>query len=71
MRRPRDAVRDHAKGRVVAAFRSGSGNPVKIAVRYPPPPHGWLVRLLLPWGDWIMMRKQLQNLKRLAEASTI
>ena len=40
---------------------------VKIAVRYPPPPHGWFVRLLLPWGDWIMMRKQFQNLKRLAE----
>ena len=40
---------------------------IKIAVRYPPPPHGWLVRLLLPWGDLIMMRKQLLNLKRLAE----
>jgi hypothetical protein len=39
----------------------------KLLVRYPPRPHGWLVRLLLPWGDLVMMRKQLMNLKRLAE----
>jgi hypothetical protein len=29
------------------------------------------VRLLLPWADWIMMRKQLLTLKRYAEASSL
>jgi hypothetical protein len=40
---------------------------VKLSVRYP---RGWLGRVLrpaLPWGDLIMMRRQLQNFKRLAE----
>jgi hypothetical protein len=39
----------------------------KLALRYPPAPIGWLTRALLPWGDWIMMRRQMLNLKRLAE----
>ncbi len=39
----------------------------KLVVRYPSPPLGWLLRALLPWGDLIMMRKQLMNLKCLAE----
>ena len=40
---------------------------VKFVVRYPRWPHGWLMRLLLPWGDLVMMRRQLLNLKALAE----
>jgi hypothetical protein len=39
----------------------------KIAVQHPPAPIGWLTRIALPWGDWIMMRRQFLNLKRLAE----
>lgn len=41
---------------------------VKLVVRYSRTPSGRLLRRLLPWGDLIMMRRQLLNLKRLAEA---
>jgi len=39
----------------------------KLLVRYPPGVYGWLASLWLPWGDLVMMRKQLLNLKALAE----
>ncbi len=39
----------------------------KILFKYPSGLLGWVMRVLLPWGDLIMMRKQLLNLKRLAE----
>jgi hypothetical protein len=42
---------------------------VKLAVRYPRGVRGSVMRRLLPWGDLVMMRRQLLNLKRLAEAS--
>ena len=43
---------------------------VKLLVRYPGPvPLTLLTRALLPAGDLVMMRRQLLNLKRLAEAS--
>ncbi len=40
----------------------------KLLVQYPRGGLGQLMRLFLPWGDLIMMRRQLLNLKRLAEA---
>ena len=39
----------------------------KIVLKSPSKPFGWLVRFAFPPGDWIMMRKQLLNFKRLAE----
>jgi len=42
---------------------------VKLVVRYPSGPVGWVMRQLLPWGDLVMMRRQLLTLKGLAEAS--
>lgn len=40
---------------------------VKLVVRYPAGPVGWLMRLTLPGADLIMMRRQLLNFKRLAQ----
>ena len=40
---------------------------VKAVVCYPRGGRGWLLRRLLPWGDLIMMRRQLLNFKELAE----
>jgi hypothetical protein len=40
---------------------------VKLLVKHPPGLYGKVMRTLLPWGDLIMMRRQLLNLKRLAE----
>jgi len=41
---------------------------VKIVVCYPRGPAGQLMRWGLPWGDFVMMRRQLLNLKALAES---
>ncbi len=40
---------------------------VKLIVRYPPSLLGSFMRWGLPWGDLVMMRRQLLNLKALAE----
>lgn len=40
---------------------------VKLVVTYPSSIGGSVMRHFLPWGDLFMMRKQLLNLKRLAE----
>ena len=40
---------------------------VKAAIKYPPGLIGWLTRAFLPWGDFIMMRRQLLNFKFLSE----
>ena len=42
---------------------------VKLIGRYPRGIKGNLMRALLPWGDLIMMRRQLLNFKQLAEAT--
>lgn len=39
----------------------------KLIAQYPPGTKGKFVRMFLPWGDLFMMRRQLLNLKRLAE----
>lgn len=44
---------------------------VKLLVRYPPGITGAVMRRVLPPGDWIMMRRQLLNLRRLAEQSGV
>ena len=54
---------------VVPRSDSSSRLVVKMLVRYPRGPVGWAMRGLLPWGDLVMMRKQLLTLKRLAEAA--
>jgi hypothetical protein len=41
---------------------------VKLIGNYPPGAKGSFMRALLPWGDLIMMRRQLLNLKQLAES---
>ena len=43
---------------------------VKLIVDYPRSIRGSLLRVLLPWGDLIMMRRQLLNLRDLAEGTT-
>ncbi|CAN5836893.1 hypothetical protein BH18ACI4_BH18ACI4_12060 [soil metagenome] len=42
---------------------------VKLVSQHPPGVWGTLMGSLLPWGDLIMMRRQLLNFKALAEAS--
>jgi hypothetical protein len=39
----------------------------KLVVKYPRGVYGMLTRAGLPWGDLVMMRRQLMNLKLLAE----
>jgi hypothetical protein len=39
----------------------------KLVVRYPRAITGWALRRVLPLGDLVMMRRQLLNLKKLAE----
>jgi hypothetical protein len=42
---------------------------VKLTAKHPPGIWGRAIGSLLPWGDLIMMRRQLLNLKQLAERS--
>jgi hypothetical protein len=53
---------------LVVPQTAGSRLVVKLLVRYPAT-HAAIVRVLGPWLDLIMMRRQLLNLKTLAEAT--
>jgi hypothetical protein len=54
---------------VTPAGRGRSRLFVKLLVRNRPGPLGWVLGRVLPAGDFVMMRRQLLNLARLAEAS--
>src|SRR5882762_1083138 len=54
---------------LVALPQSGCRLLVKLVAKYPPGLKGRMMRALLPWGDLIMMRRQLLNIKRLAEGT--
>jgi len=62
---------DIAGSYFVAAKEAGSCRLlVKFVVQHPPGVWGKVMRSLLPWGDLIMMRRQLLNFKQLAERRT-
>jgi hypothetical protein len=60
-------------GRVVLTYRvvgrDGGRSRYLAKIRFEPPPGLWgrALAALLPWGDLVMMRKQLRTLARLAE----
>jgi hypothetical protein len=66
-RRARAIFGDIAITYSVTPIAGGSRLVVKILVRYPRGGMWSCMRVLLPWGDLIMMRKQLRTLKALAE----
>ena len=43
---------------------------VKLVMKFPRGPLGWFLRVFLPWGELIMMRKQLLNFKQLSEQTS-
>jgi hypothetical protein len=52
---------------IVAESRQSCRLLVKLVVQYPRSIRGAIMRLVLPWGDLVMMRRQLLNFKALAE----
>jgi len=52
---------------VVSQGNGGCRLLVKLLVQYPERLPGRVMRLILPWGDLIMMRRQLLNFKKLSE----
>ena len=57
--------------RVVPRSPERSRYLVKMRVQPPRGLHGRLLAAVLPWGDLVMMRRQLLNLKRLAERDAV
>lgn len=55
--------------RAIAVSEARSRLLVKLVIRYPPGLWGAFMRQVLPFGDLVMMRKQLVTLKKLAERS--
>jgi hypothetical protein len=69
---------DHAVfGRIACTYRvtprgdDASRLVVKLLVAYRSGPIGWLMARILPGGDLVMMRRQLLNLRRLAESTPV
>jgi hypothetical protein len=64
-------------GDIAVSYLIGNSKPhecrltVKLVVNSSKSMEGRLMAALLPWGDLIMMRRQLLNLKQLAEQTTI
>jgi len=62
-------------GDIAVTYLIGPGKPnscrllVKLTARYPLGVKGRFMAALLPWGDLVMMRRQLLNFKQLAERS--
>jgi hypothetical protein len=54
--------------RVTARSEQTSRLVAKLLVAHRSDPFGWLMARILPAGDLVMMRRQLLNLKRLAES---
>lgn len=64
------AFGDVAGSYLIVPVAEGCRLLVKLRVRFPRGLWGGLMRLVLPTGDLVMMRRQLLNLKRLAEATS-
>jgi hypothetical protein len=62
-------------GDIVVSYLIVAGEPglcrllVKLIAQYPRGAKGWFMSRVLPWGDLVMMRRQLLNFKQLAENS--
>jgi hypothetical protein len=73
IRTKKDMPRSGIFGDVVVSYviiperQGGCRLLVKLLVQYPDGLSGRAMRLILPWGDLIMMRRQLLNFKKLSE----
>ena len=62
---------DNLASYLIVPEDSGRCRPlVKLVMKFPRGPLGWFLRVFLPWGELIMMRKQLLNFKQLSEQTS-